>query len=110
MNNEVLEMMDALDDGIDELSAAIANRLQLEEFRKSLKAILMKEAASSGVKALAAQEREAYANPRYINHLTALEFAVVEERRLWFKRDTLKIKLDIWRTREANKRHLQGMV
>ena len=52
---------------------AKADRVYLEEFRKSKKALLMKDALKQGIEAANAQEREAYADPEYIELLRGLE-------------------------------------
>ena len=44
---------------------AKAERIYLEEFRKTKKALLMKVAMEAGYESAAAQEREAYAHPDY---------------------------------------------
>ena len=48
---------------------AKADRTYLEEFRKSQKAMLMKDAEVEGHKTSAAQEREAYAHPGQVVRL-----------------------------------------
>ena len=64
-----------------EYAQAKANRVYLEEYRKSLKAILMKK---SGESTVSAQEREAYSHPDYLAHLDGLKAAVqVEEGLRW---------------------------
>ena len=55
---------------------AKANRVYLEEFRKSKKALLMK---GSGESAIGAQEREAYAHADYLQLLEGLREAVEKE-------------------------------
>ena len=55
---------------------AKANRIYVEEYRRTLKAQLMK---TSGVDAIGAQEREAYAHESYAGNLLALKEAVEEE-------------------------------
>jgi hypothetical protein len=56
----------------------------MQEMRKTVKAELMKEAELDGHKTTAAQEREAYADPRYIEHLKALQAATeARERAKW---------------------------
>ena len=63
---------------------AKAQRVYLEEFRKSKKALLMKDALTLGIEAANAQEREAYANPKYVQHLLALQQAVEQrEKAKW---------------------------
>jgi hypothetical protein len=55
---------------------AKAERTYIEHYRKSLKAILMKRTRETTI---GGQEREAYADPKYVQHLTALQ-AAVEQR------------------------------
>ena len=52
---------------------AKANRIYCEEYRKSLKAIIMKRSIETAVNA---QEREAYSDPEYVQLLVALKEAV----------------------------------
>jgi len=55
---------------------AKAQRVYLEEFRKSQKAMLMKESLEMGYEAANAQEREAYASPVYQKLLNGLAAAI----------------------------------
>ena len=55
------------------LAKAKAERVYLEEYRKSLKALLM---AASTQTIAALQERDAYADKTYTYHLMALRHAV----------------------------------
>lgn len=80
---------------------AKAQRVECEEFRKSLKAMLMKK---SGVEAIGAQEREAYAHPEYIAHLKALAAAVEQEEALRWKIEAARMRVDVWRSQQANNR------
>ena len=83
------------------LAQARADRVYCEEYRKSLKAILMKEhAALSAV----AQEREAYADPRYLAHLEALKTAVEAEEAARWRMVTAQAAVEVWRTLSANDR------
>ena len=60
---------------------AKAERVYLEEYRKSLKAILMKQSMESAVNA---QEREAYSHDDYVQLLHGLKEAVeIEEKLRW---------------------------
>ena len=61
---------------------AKATRVHLEEFRKSKKALLMRDAMLQGIEAANAQEREAYAHPEYVELLHGLAAAIEEEHRL----------------------------
>lgn len=83
---------------------AKAERIYLEEFRKSKKALLMKEALGKGIEAANAQEREAYADPAYLELLKGLQEAIVVEETLKWMLEAARIKTDIWRTEQANTR------
>jgi hypothetical protein len=92
---DVEKQWDYLEATAVEAAQARANRRYIEEYRKSLKALIMGEYKSESV---AAQEREAYSDPRYIKHLKALETAVFEDAKFEFKRDAAKIKVSAWQT------------
>lgn len=80
---------------------AKANRVYLDEYRKSLKAILMKASAE---KTSAAQETEAYSHPDYVTHLKALQAAVEEEEKLRWRLVAAQAEIEIFRTMEASAR------
>ncbi|KDR25937.1 hypothetical protein BG60_26215 [Caballeronia zhejiangensis] len=83
---------------------AKSERIYLEQFRKTKKALLMQAAQEAGVKVSATQERDAYAHPEYQELLVALRAAVEEEERLrWFLVGA-EAKIEVWRTMEANRR------
>lgn len=86
---------------------AKAERVYLEEFRKSKKAILMKEAEISGVTAVNGQEREAYANEEYRQLIDALSVAVETEEKLKWQMLGAQLRVDIWRTEQANNRMIE---
>jgi hypothetical protein len=83
------------------LAQAKANRVYLEEYRKTLKAQLMK---ACGADAIGAQEREAYAHPDYEAHLQALREAVQIEETLRWRMVTDQASVDVWRSQEASGR------
>ena len=83
------------------LAQARADRVYAEEYRKSLKAILMKEHAALPA---VAQEREAYADPRYLQHLDALKTAVEAEEAARWRMVTAQAAVEVWRTLSANDR------
>lgn len=83
---------------------AKANRRYLEEFRKSKKALCMKDALAQGIEAANAQEREAYSNPDYIALLEGLRAAIEIEEALSWQMEAAKLKVEIWRTEQANNR------
>lgn len=80
---------------------ARANRLVVEEYRKVIKAELMKRNAELP---LGAQEREAYADPAYKAHLEAIREAVKADESFRFLREAAAAKIEAWRSQQANQR------
>lgn len=83
---------------------AKSQRVYLEEFRKTKKALLMKEALVMGIEAANAQEREAYAHPEYQDLLKGLAAAIETEETLKWNLEAARMRTDIWRTEQANNR------
>jgi hypothetical protein len=82
---------------------AKAERVYAEEYRKSLKAIIMKQSKETAVNA---QEREAYSNPDYLKLLNAIQEAVEIEEQLRWLLIAAQMRVEIWRTQEASNRFL----
>jgi len=83
---------------------AKAERVYIEHFRKSKKALLMKDAEVAGVKTSAAQETIAYADPAYQELLIALRDATYNEEKARWKLVAAQAEVEIWRTDSANNR------
>jgi hypothetical protein len=83
------------------LAQAKANRVYLEEYRKTLKATLMH---ASEARSMAEQERDAYAHPTYAKHLEGLREAVALEERLRWTMVTHSAAVDVWRSMNASNR------
>jgi hypothetical protein len=90
-------------DTAPKLATAKATRVYLEEYRKSLKAILMK--ASNQTTAVL-QEREAYADESYVAHLAGLRVAVEEEEKLRWRMIASQAAIEVWRSQEASNRSI----
>ena len=86
---------------------AKAERVYLEEFRKSKKALLMQEAFCAGVETMAAQERDAYARTEYQELIKGLKEAVEIEEKLKFQLIGAQLRVEIWRTTQANNRSIE---
>jgi hypothetical protein len=84
---------------------AKAQRVYLEEFRKSKKALLMKDALTLGIEAANAQEREAYAHPSYQQLIRGLAEAIEKEETLKWEIEAARLDIEIWRSREATNRN-----
>lgn len=85
----------------EEYAKAKAERTYIEQFRKSLKAILMQK---SNETTIGAQEREAYAHPEMLTLIKGLRLAVEAEEMFKWKLTAAEIRVDIWRTEQANNR------
>jgi len=83
---------------------AKAQRIYLEEFRKTKKALLMKDALARGIDSGIAQEREAYAHYEYQELLLGLQAAIEKEETLKWKLTAAQMKSDIWRSEQASER------
>jgi hypothetical protein len=82
-------------------AAAKAQRVYLEEFRKSKKALLM---AQSQAKAAVEREQYAYGHEAYLALLGGLKAAVEVEEHLKWHLEAARIRVEIWRTKEASNR------
>lgn len=96
--------MDYLRDTAEDAAQARAQRLYLEEARKSVLAALMKEHAGLAANA---QEREALADERYKTHLEAIREAVVADERFRLLRGAAEAKIEAWRSLNANYRAIK---
>ena len=98
------EAAQAIRDKAPAYGEAKAQSVYLEEFRKSQKALLMRDALEMGFEAANAQEREAYADPVYAKLLRGLAAAIEKEETLKWEIEAARLDIEIWRTREATNR------
>lgn len=82
-------------------ASAKAQRVYLEEFRKSKKAILM---AQSSETTAVAREQWAYAHPDYIALLEGIREAVEVEEKLRWDLIAAQARVEVWRSEEASSR------
>ena len=90
-------------DNAPRLAKAKGERVYVEEYRKSLKALLMK---ASTKQAANAREEEAYADPSYIEHLAAIRAAIEIEETLRWRMVSAEAAVEVWRSQEASNRRL----
>lgn len=97
------------DDAVDyiitnsgKFSQAKAQRVYLEEFRKSKKALLM---AQSPAKSAVEREQYAYGHEDYLALLGGIKAAIEVEEDLKWRLTAAQMRVDIWRTREASNRN-----
>jgi hypothetical protein len=92
--------LDFIRDNSDNLAKAKAERVYLEQFRKSKKAILVSQVKGT------IQERESYAysHPDYIELLEGLKASIEIEESLKWKMIAAQAKVEVWRSQQANNR------
>ena len=95
-------------DNARKYAQAKADRVYLEQFRQSKKAMLFVEAEKHGVKTMAEREAWAYAHPDYMAVLNGLQVAVEEEERLKLLIESAKLRIELYRTEQANQRAERG--
>lgn len=100
-DEQVEAALDWMRDNADAAAEARAHRIYLTEYRKSLKAMIMTEYNSESI---GAQEREAYSDKRYLDHLKGLKEAVARDEKMQWLMEVAKARLEAWRTMNANKR------
>lgn len=88
----------------EKYAQAKAQRIYLEEFRKSKKALLMNE---SKEKAANAREQFAYSHPDYIGVLDGLKSAVETEEMLKWHQIAAQLRVEVWRSQEASNRGIE---
>lgn len=103
-DEEIERAVDFLRVNCEEAARLKAHRVYCDEYRKSLKALLMKEhAGESGI----VQEREAYADKRYQEHLVNIRNAVFEDEKNRAQRGAAEIKIEAWRSQQASARAIK---
>ena len=80
---------------------AKAQRVYLEHFRSSKKALLMGQCVE---KAVNAREQYAYSHPEYVALLDGLKAAVEVEESLRWAQTAAQLRVEIWRSQEASNR------
>ena len=90
-----------LRDTAHEAAQARANRLHLDDYSRVIKAQIMSEHLAETV---SAQERYAYGDLRYKNHLEALKVAIFEDEKMRFLREAANARIEVWRSEQANAR------
>ena len=92
---------DFIRDKAGEYAQARANRIQLTEFRKSKKAMLMNEKQGEPEHV---RTSYAYAHKDYLEILEGIKEATYIEEKLRWQMVAAQARIDIWRTQSSNKR------
>jgi hypothetical protein len=102
VTDEALEKaLDYLRDTADMAAETRAKRLYLDDYSRVIKATIMAEHLAEPVNA---QERYAFCDLRYKNHLEALKIAVYEDEKARYLREAAAVKIEVWRSEQANER------
>jgi hypothetical protein len=101
---DIFAVLDYIRDKAPAYAQAKANRVYLEEFRKSKKALLMRDAEIAGHKSAVSQEREAYADTEYVALLQDLRTAVEQEETYRWRMVAAQARIEAWRSLEASRR------
>ena len=99
--NEPTKAIQFLIDTAPLYAKAKADRMYLEEFRKSRKAQL---ASQAGTEVLGKQETFAYAHPEYIQILEGIREAVEKEETYRWMMTAAQAKIEVWRTQQYSAR------
>lgn len=87
-----------------QFATAQAQAEHLSEFRKSKKALLMREAELQGIKTAAIQEREAYAHADYVALLHGLKAATEQALSCKWRLEIARMRFEWARTKAATRR------
>ncbi len=100
--------LDYMRDHAKPLAEGKANRIYLEQFRKSKKAMLMAAYLPSGVERVTDKMRESYAysHLEYLEILDGLKAAIEIEEEIKWKMTAAQAKVEVWRTQQANNRNI----
>ena len=98
---DIEKAIDWLRDNAPVAAQARAERIYVEEYRKTVKARLMSAVAD---KSIGAQEVFAYDHKEYRAHLEAIRDAVRVDEEFRFLREAALAKVNAWQTQSANNR------
>ena len=100
-DDDIEKALTFLRDNSQKAAKAKAERIYMEEYRKVVKAQIMRE---NDDKALGAQEAIAYADARYRQHLEAMKEAVERDEYHRWMLTAAEAKIEAWRTMCSNQR------
>lgn len=100
-DDEIQAALDYLRTNAPKAAQARANKIYLEEYRKTIKAQVMQQHLD---KPVTAQEREAYQSEEYKSHLLTMQEAIrLDELNRWGM-VAATAKIEAWRSFNANRR------
>lgn len=99
--DDIEKALDYMRDNSDICAKWKAERIYVTEYRKTLKAELMRQ---SNAKTAAEREEFAYSHADYKKHLEAIKEAVYQDEKHRFLILAAQAKIDAWRTEQSNQR------
>ena len=105
--DKLLERLEKMGPAINKHAKAKSERVYIEQYRKSLKAILM---SKSNAKTAVEREQFAYSHKDYLDLINGLKHAVEVEEKCRWSLERLKIEFEMWRTINANERYQKDRV
>lgn len=103
-DSEIEKALDWLRDQADHVANTRAERVYCVEYCKPLRAII---ASASNEGSEAAKERYALSHDRYLEHLEKLKQAVFEDEKNRALRGAAELKIEAWRSQQANMRSMK---
>lgn len=100
--DEVYSSLTYIKNAAPQIAAAKANRIHLEQFRKTQKALLMQEVEG----AEHTKAAYAYSHEDYRKVLDGLKVAVEEEEKIKFLINSAQLLVEVYRTQQANNRFI----
>jgi len=94
---------DYIRDHAEEYAQAKSDRIHIEQYRKSKKAILMNEKTGE---AEHVRSSYAYAHHEYISLLDGLKAAIENEEKIKWLMESARLKIEIWRTESVGARNV----
>ncbi len=107
---EFEKRIDKFGASIPKYAKAKAERVYIEQFRKSKKAILMRSTEALALKTQSEREQYAYAHPEYVQLIEGLKEAIAIEEKCKWALERFKIEFEYWRTTQANERYQKDRV
>ena len=101
-DQDIEKALDYLRDNAGEAAKAKANREYLDEYKKVLKATIMRE--EDGKESLGMMEARALSDPRYIEHLKVWKECVERDEYFRWMKTSAEAKIEAWRTQSSNER------
>ena len=100
-DDEIEKAVAYLRENARKAAQAKAERIYMEEYRKTVKAQVMRETPSDS---LGAQEARAYCDSRYVDHLQTMREAIEKDEYNRWMMVAAQAKVEAWRTQQANLR------